>query len=145
MIRRCGACNADNRVPARHLADTGRCGACKRPLPPVAEPIHADAALFDEVTREARVPVLVDFWAAWCGPCKMAAPEVQRTAADMASRAIVLAVDTDAHPDLAARYGVRGIPNFVVLRGGLVVQQQAGVVDHRQMEQWLEEAGAARG
>jgi thioredoxin 2 len=140
LIRRCAACGTDNRVPARHLADTGRCGACKRPLPPVSEPIHADAALFDEVVREARVPVLVDFWADWCGPCKMAAPEVQRTAADMAGKAVVLEVDTDRHPDVAARYGVRGIPNFVVLRAGQVVFQQAGVVDHRQMEAWLEEA-----
>jgi len=65
MIRRCPACGRSNRIPSRHLADQGRCGSCKASLPPVAEPIDADEATFDEVVREAPVPVLVDFWAAW--------------------------------------------------------------------------------
>lgn len=99
--------------------------------------------MFDDVVRMARVPVLVDFWAEWCGPCKMAAPHVERTAAEMAGRAIVLKVDTERHPELAGRYNVRGIPNFVVFANGQVVRQQAGLVDHSRMEAWLEEARTA--
>jgi len=142
VILTCPSCGKKNRSPAARLADEGRCGACKTAISPVGRPIEADPDTFREVTRDAKVPVLVDFWADWCGPCKMAAPEVEKTARDMAGRAVVLKVDTERWPQIAAEYRVQGIPNFVVLRGGLLVHQQAGVAPSAAMKGWLERAGA---
>jgi thioredoxin 2 len=141
-IRACTYCGQKNRVPGKFLGKTGRCGNCKSPLPPVAEPLAADEALFDEVIQTSPVPVLVDFWAEWCGPCRAAAPEVAQTAKDMAGKAVVLKVDTEAQPGLAARFNVRGIPNFAVFSGGRLVSQNAGLVGHAQMEEWLSSAGS---
>ncbi|WP_254063642.1 thioredoxin [Granulicella sp. S190] len=112
-------------------------------MPAVDSPLQVDATLFDEIIQSSRVPVLVDFWAEWCGPCRAAAPEVERTAREMAGSAIVLKVDTDKEQQLAARYQVRGIPNFAVFSAGKLVKQQAGVVGHDVMETWLRSAALA--
>jgi thioredoxin 2 len=137
MRRACNECRAINRVPVRHLADTGKCGKCGAALPPHDVPIDVTStAQFDELIAGARVPVLVDFWATWCGPCRMAAPEVKKAAHGLAGKAVVLKVDTDALTEIAQRYQISSIPNFAVFLGGRLVRQRAGAIDAQKLERW---------
>ncbi len=141
MLRICPTCGQKNRIPAKHIADDGVCGACKAVLGADVV-VHVDAADFDAVVAAARVPVLVDFYADWCGPCRAAAPHLEGLAKEMKNKAVILKVNTDNEPQLARRFGVRGIPHFVVLSHGKPVVEQAGLVDKAQMRAWLTAAGA---
>jgi thioredoxin 2 len=127
LTRTCPKCGQLNRIPVAHLADQGRCGKCKTALP--AQPYNVpDVATFDAILREAKVPVLVDFWAEWCAPCRMVAPEVVRAAESLTGKAVVLKVDTEGLPALARRYEATSIPLFVVFRDGTPVLKRPGAV-----------------
>lgn len=135
MIRTCSHCHTKNRIPARYLAATGKCGQCKQPLPPQSSPIEVDAAAFDDIINHAPVPVLVDFWAEWCGPCKMTAPEFAKAAQALAGKAVLLKVNTETQQQLAARFGIRSIPNFKLFVDGEVKFDQAGALSAPQIQQ----------
>jgi thioredoxin 2 len=125
----CAACAQLNRVPAGRLHDKARCAACKAPLLPLSRPVAiTSSAEFDELIREAKSPVVVDFWAAWCGPCRAVAPELEKLAKTRAGAAIVVKVDTDAQPELSARFAIRSIPTLVMFRDGHEQKRVSGAM-----------------
>lgn len=125
----CAACSRDNRLPAARLLDKARCAACKAPLLPLDRPIAiASREDFQELVASSKVPVVVDFWAAWCGPCRSVAPELEKLASSRAGRIVIAKVDTEANPELSARFGIRSIPTLVLFRGGQEATRVSGAM-----------------
>lgn len=132
----CPHCGSTNRVAAdKPLAD-GKCGKCHEMLFD-GQPAPVDAATFDRQINRSDVPVVVDFWADWCGPCHAMAPSFEAAARQLEPRMRFLKLDTEAEPQVAARYDIRGIPNLIVFRHGKVVAQRAGAMDARTLTTWL--------
>jgi thioredoxin 2 len=123
----CVHCGATNRVPAQRLADDPSCGRCGQPLLD-GTPADLDATAFERVVAHTDLPVLVDFWAPWCGPCRMMAPAFAQAAAQLKGRALLVKVNSDEHPQLAARFGIRGIPTLIRLQGGRETARQSGAL-----------------
>ena len=123
----CAACGRWNRIAARRMTDGPKCGVCSAPLN-LAHPILLNDGTFDRVIRETTLPVLVDFYADWCGPCRMMAPAVDELARGSAGTAFVAKLDTDASPRTAGRFQIRGIPTVIVFRNGREMRRQSGVM-----------------
>ncbi len=127
MILTCPSCGQQNRVPAARLGGGPRCGRCKTSLAGAPLPVGS-AAEFDELVAGSPLPVLVDFWAAWCGPCRMVAPELERLAREKSGRVVVAKVDTEALPDVAGRFGIRSIPTMVLFADGHESRRVSGAM-----------------
>ena len=133
---RCGHCGQMNRVPAA-AAGTPRCGKCHQPLPWIAD---AADDTFAEVAEAAPVPVVVDLWAPWCGPCRMVSPALAQVAAELAGRVKLVKVNVDESPKLQQRFGVQAIPTLMVLRHGQVAARRAGAAPAADLRKWVETA-----
>ena len=138
----CPACAAVNRVPPEKPAEAARCGKCHQPLFS-GQPTELSAATFDKMITRNGIPVLVDFWADWCGPCKMMAPEFKKAAQAMEPAVRFAKLDTEAASAQAAAHGIRSIPTMILFKDGREIARQSGAMPAGQIVQWVRDA--ARG
>jgi thioredoxin 2 len=141
IVVACPSCGQKNRLPYSHLDRPVRCANCKTALASPSEPIEiARSEGFDRLVKESAIPVVVDYWAPWCGPCRMVAPELVKVAGRNAGRFLVVKVNTDALTDLGERFGIRSIPTLAVFAGGREVARTAGARPAADIEAFVENA-----
>lgn len=138
MIRTCPNCSAKNRLPLTRMLDGPSCGKCKQPLPPPALPVPIESGFdFRTMVRDSPVPVLVDFWAPWCGPCKAMAPEFERLAGELSGRVLLAKVNTDALPQLGSEFQIRSIPTIILFKDGVEDNRITGAASASSIKQRL--------
>ena len=143
VIVTCPSCGRANRLRFNALGKTTRCGSCRTTLAPPSAPLEiGDAATFDAAANESSIPLLVDFWAPWCGPCRMVAPELDRVAAGNAGRYLVVKVNTDVVTDIAERFRIRSIPTLAAVFGGRELDRVTGVRPASEIEAFASRAVA---
>lgn len=136
LIIVCPHCHAPNRVPHDKLAAGGSCGKCKQPLFS-GHPVELDAASFEKHIGRSDIPVLVDFWAPWCGPCRMMAPAFAQAASLLEPQVRLAKLNTEEHQGIAARFGIRSIPTMILFKGGREIARQSGAMDAGSIVRWV--------